>query len=870
MNQTFLFGDFDLEEHGLRLQRNGQPVEISTTPLRVLLCLVKRHTQVVSKEHLLQDVWADVRVSDWALSTALKEVRKVLGDDGQEQRWIRTERRRGYQFVPPVRVVERAPLAEPGTRLIGIQRGPSMSFVGRSQELRALETLLLQDSYVGSHIAVEGLAGVGKTELALQLVHKLVHAGSFPGGVFWLPAERSDLTAVWGCDLADRAGIPEGRPQERCAALLRRIESSRHPALIVLDNVSSWLSADRPSPLPTGAHVRVLATTRVRNLGGGSFHHLELELLDAQGAGELLRVLAGRNPDPGTDELLGELAGHTLAIEIAASFLRTYRGETAQSCLETLRRMPGDLDRSVQGRLAYERSIEGAYRTAWDRLSEPARQAWQIAACFAHEPASGALLQAAGVEPESVRELEDLHLLQCNPDARWSMHRLTKAFALGTGAHELERARRAFVSGCARWASAILSPIGLRAYAEDRVHFDVALELAPRVLDRELELHLLRSVGGALMLQDAYSADHVTALYGRALRIARSEKSPRDVMAVLEGLWTHQVLRGDWVDAEAIARSAHEAASADGIGQHALGSLAMSAASVLNQGRVREAQDLIEQAFALFAIHPFEFPRQITWEPRMSALATGAMAACVLGSPDQGRALADEMSSFSAFLRHPVASGMTAIGSTMLHQFRGSFDAAGRDAADLVALGAKHHVPMFLSLGRIMSGWVEIKTGRSCTPHAWRQMRDEMDVLLRRRIALTRTYWMTLLADAALTVGQPAAALASIDRALAIAEQDGERLYVAELWRLRARCMSSCVEASGCLDRAIRIAEQQEAHWWRLRACADLCEHVRSTRAPSSELRAADERLRAAVAAVRGSCELPDLRRAAALLRGTS
>ena len=71
-----------------------------------LLCLlVENHDRLVSKSELLEKVWDGRVVSDTAISTVIKSTRKVLGDDGTRQHFIRTVRGRGYRFEPPVRII---------------------------------------------------------------------------------------------------------------------------------------------------------------------------------------------------------------------------------------------------------------------------------------------------------------------------------------------------------------------------------------------------------------------------------------------------------------------------------------------------------------------------------------------------------------------------------------------------------------------------------------------------------------------------------------------------------------------------------------------------------------------------------------------
>jgi len=101
--EIFAFGDFELDEARCELRRVGKAVELQATPFRLLQHLIHERERVVSKEELLEAIWPEVVVSDTALSSALKEVRRALGDDGKSQRWIRTLRGHGVRFVGDVK-----------------------------------------------------------------------------------------------------------------------------------------------------------------------------------------------------------------------------------------------------------------------------------------------------------------------------------------------------------------------------------------------------------------------------------------------------------------------------------------------------------------------------------------------------------------------------------------------------------------------------------------------------------------------------------------------------------------------------------------------------------------------------------------------
>ena len=96
-------GAFELDEATVELRRDGQAVPVPPLVFRILCYLVHHNDRVVSKSELLDELWGHRFVSESALTVRIKAARKVLGDSGKSQHMIRTVRRRGYQFVGPVK-----------------------------------------------------------------------------------------------------------------------------------------------------------------------------------------------------------------------------------------------------------------------------------------------------------------------------------------------------------------------------------------------------------------------------------------------------------------------------------------------------------------------------------------------------------------------------------------------------------------------------------------------------------------------------------------------------------------------------------------------------------------------------------------------
>ena len=118
----FRFDDFVLAPRQRVLLRNGTPVPLIPKYFDLLVLLVERRHDAVPKEAMFSTVWSDVIVSDGALAQAVRTLRRTLGDNSREPKFIRTVSRHGYQFVY-AGVVEEADdrrdgnVQQPGTKL---------------------------------------------------------------------------------------------------------------------------------------------------------------------------------------------------------------------------------------------------------------------------------------------------------------------------------------------------------------------------------------------------------------------------------------------------------------------------------------------------------------------------------------------------------------------------------------------------------------------------------------------------------------------------------------------------------------------------------------------------------------------------------
>ena len=95
----YRFDTFVLSPRQRLLLRDSSPLPVIPKYFDLLVLLVRHRHEAVSKQTIFADIWSDVIVSDGALSQAIRTLRRTLGDNSREPRFIRTVSRHGYQFV---------------------------------------------------------------------------------------------------------------------------------------------------------------------------------------------------------------------------------------------------------------------------------------------------------------------------------------------------------------------------------------------------------------------------------------------------------------------------------------------------------------------------------------------------------------------------------------------------------------------------------------------------------------------------------------------------------------------------------------------------------------------------------------------------
>src|SRR6478735_12305908 len=107
----FRFGLFEADAARGTLTRSGLRVKVQDQPFRVLLVLLERPGEIVSRDELRQKLWPEGTYVDFdgSLNVILKKLRAAIDDASDNPRFIETVPRRGYRFIAPV---SQEPIAE--------------------------------------------------------------------------------------------------------------------------------------------------------------------------------------------------------------------------------------------------------------------------------------------------------------------------------------------------------------------------------------------------------------------------------------------------------------------------------------------------------------------------------------------------------------------------------------------------------------------------------------------------------------------------------------------------------------------------------------------------------------------------------------
>ncbi|HWZ30772.1 MAG TPA: winged helix-turn-helix domain-containing protein [Bryobacteraceae bacterium] len=208
--RVFRFGVFEASEAAGELRKHGIRIKIHAQPFQVLIMLLERPAEIVTRDEMRQQLWGAGTFVDFdhALNTAVNKIREALDDSASSPRYVETVAGKGYRFIAPLGPAG-LDLAPTSSETADAQLSPraddsSGTILTAPDELpvasrKTVRTLLIlvQAMYIGFYVgALANLAEIHDIFLEANLPPAMLMAVLITTGAALIPIRLYILTAV--------------------------------------------------------------------------------------------------------------------------------------------------------------------------------------------------------------------------------------------------------------------------------------------------------------------------------------------------------------------------------------------------------------------------------------------------------------------------------------------------------------------------------------------------------------------------------------------------------------------------------------------------------------------------------------------------
>jgi predicted ATPase len=318
----------------------------------------------------------------------------------------------------------------------------------------------------------------------------------------------------------------------------------------------------------------------------------------------------------------------------------------------------------------------------------------------------------------------------------------------------------------------------------------------------------------------------VERAYSRALAICREVGNTPDLFPVLIGLWRFYLTRAKHDTAHELAQQLLSLAQHSTDAELLLEAHRPPGQTFFCFGELVKARSHLEEAIALYDRHRHRSHAFIYGhDAGVTCRAFGALALWLLGYPGSALERSHQALGTAHGLSHPPSLAFALAFAVLLHQWRREFETAQKHVSALVTLSTQHEFRLWEGFGTILRGWTLTMQARA--DEGIEQIEQGLDAWRATGSELYRPYFLALLAEACWKRNDVEAGLRAIAEAMDMIDENRERVWEAELHRLRgelllARRASEEPAAELCFQRAIEVARSQGAKSWELRAATSL------------------------------------------------
>jgi predicted ATPase/class 3 adenylate cyclase len=591
---------------------------------------------------------------------------------------------------------------------------------------------------------------------------------------------------------------------------------------------------------------------------------LALGRLNRRDGSALAQRVAGRNllPGPVTGEILARADGVPLFIEeLTKGLLESGFLEPRQGRYVLTQPLPTN---------AIPTTLQGLFLTRLDRLG-PAKEVAQTGAAigreFSYELLSRVVTLPREQLDEAFAQLMKAELLSCRGEASQAVYTFTHALVRDAAYAGLLRDRRLplhaaiaqaleqfwpvvvetqpetlarhlteahrFERAAIYWLKAGRLAEQRSAHVEAIAHLEQGIaavaELSAGAERDRLELDLQLVLGPCMIATQGPAAKAAVATFSRARELCARLDDPPECLHVMFWLATAAVIRGELIRANETVIDLKEAARAQGDRPALLNARRGHGMILLFLGRLADAIEETEAALALFEESDEAerlAARAAGQDAGAAALALLSWALWLRGDVDAAVDRINAALARADAVEHPHTRAYVRYYAAVLHALRGENAIALTHADGCLALSEEHGFHQWQGLARAVRGiCIASENARS---DAFDVVTDAVGAYRNAGYHLGITSLLVLLCPVLLLRGQMVNASEVIEQGLAIAERNGEQVFLAELYRLKAQAMladldkEASLEAPTLLRRALSIAVEQGARSLALRVAADL------------------------------------------------
>ncbi len=357
----------------------------------------------------------------------------------------------------------------------------------------------------------------------------------------------------------------------------------------------------------------------------------------------------------------------------------------------------------------------------------------------------------------------------------------------------------------------------------------------------EQELLMQLTLGVPLIATEGYAAPDVGSVYLKARELCEQLGGTADLSEVLWGLRTYHTLRAEFATAREIAEEflrLAERLSYPGLAMR--GHWAMEII-FFHLGEFTLALEHYEKALSFYdPTHYLDDAFLYVQNPGVAMRCFAAWSLWFLGQPQQALERIQEALRLARELSEPHGLAQALFFAAILHQLRREERKAQENAEAAIAVSREHGLALYQAMSTATRGWALILQERQ--EEAIEQMGEGLTDHRLAGAEVLLPHFLALLVEAFAKTGQVEEGLRILEEALAVVHRNGERYYLAELYRIKGDLIllqatdrglsraarsgvpvlearrSDVAGAEACFHQSIKIARQQKAKSWELRA----------------------------------------------------